>query len=261
MQSNISTKGKMEFSGRLHLPQCQSTNDEMQHILAENRNSLPEGFLLSTGHQTAGRGQRGSRWDSEPEKNLLFSLLLRPKFLDCRYAFRLTATLALAIARVLEVEFPEMKLKWPNDLYLQEKKLGGMLIETVISGPNLERAVCGIGLNINQANPGPQAVSLYDVLGKELDREKLLQQIYQSLMQEYSRLRNGEWPAIRQAYLARLFRLGQPSWFRLPDGTRFQAVLKSVSEEGELILICRDGEKRFRFKEVQFEIQGDHLAI
>jgi len=253
MHSNISTKAGMEFMGRLHLPQCQSTNDEIQSMLTLHESSVPEGFVLSTGYQTAGRGQRGSLWQSEPEKNLLFSLLLRPDFLEPRFAFRLTATVATGVANALAEICPDLKLKWPNDVYVNDRKLGGMLIETVISGNSIDRAICGIGLNVNQLSLPEQAISLAEISGRELDTEDLLRLIYREIMLQYLQLRQGNWEGIRRNYLKVLYRLAIPAWYRLPDGSRFRAVLKSITEEGELLLICQDGEKRFRFKEVQFE--------
>ena len=265
MQSNISTKGETEFPKRIHLPQCQSTNDEIQLLLAEGKDRLPEGFLLSTDYQSAGRGQRGNRWDSEPGQNLLFSLFLRPVFLEPVQAFRLSACISLGLARALEAEIPAgdqdgLKLKWPNDLYFGDRKLGGMLIETVLSGNRIDRAIAGIGLNINQKELPPQAISLREMLGRELDREALLEKIHSSVMAEYRRLAEGGWQGIRSAYLSRLYRLARPAWYKLLDGTRFQALLKSVSEQGELILLCRDGEKKFQFKEVGFEVGGVEKA-
>lgn len=253
MNSNISTKAEIVWNGRVHLPQCQSTNDEMQSMLGLNRDGLPEGFVLSTDFQSAGRGQRGSRWEAEPGKNLLFSLLLRPVFLEPRFAFRLTATIASGLALGLKDWCPGLRLKWPNDLFADDRKLGGMLIETMISGQSIDRAICGIGLNVNQINMPGTAVSLKEITGTEIDRDLLMKKVFAGIMQQYEALRNGQWPQIRAVYLSRLYRLAEPAWYRYPDGQRFRATLKSISEEGELVLICQDGEKRFRFKEVIFE--------
>ena len=254
MNSNISTKAEISWKGRLHLPQCQSTNDELLELHSLNRAGLPEGFVLSTDFQSAGRGQRGSRWEAEPGKNLLFSVLLRPDFLEPRFAFRLTAAISTGIVQALDEYHPNLRIKWPNDLFAGDCKLGGMLIETSISGEKTDRAVCGIGLNINQTAGLPaSATSLKLLTGPDTDREILMKKIYSCLMQQYEQLKAGEWAKIRSAYLARLYRLAEPSWYRNPDGERFRATLKSISEEGELILVCADGEKRFRFKEVIFE--------
>jgi len=259
MLSNISTKDETEFPKRIHLPQCQSTNDEMQLFLSKGREHIPEGFVISTDYQSAGKGQRGNRWDSEPGKNLLFSLYLKPAFLKPAEAFRLSATVALGLGRALEeisgLAADKLKLKWPNDYFFGDRKLGGMLIETVFSGDRIDRAVCGIGLNINQRELPSLATSLIQILDNEQDREKLLEKIHTRIMEEYQHLKDDGWQRIRSGYLSRLYRLAKPAWYRLPDGHRFQALLKSIGEQGELILLCRDGEKSFQFKEVAFEIE------
>jgi len=258
MHSNISTKGETESANRLHLPQCQSTNDEVQKRIQEGKDRLPEGFILSTDYQSAGRGQRGNRWESASGENLLFSIFLRPFFLKPAEAFRLSATVALGVAKALEeIPGPEgngFKLKWPNDFFFHDRKLGGMLIETVFSGDRIDRAVCGIGLNVNQQDLPPQAISLSSILGMQQDRAALMDTISKFVMAEYNKLSEGGWQSIRSGYLSRLYRLARPAWYTLPDGSRFQALLKSVSEQGELILLCHDGEKTFQFKEVGFEL-------
>ena len=258
MQSNISTKGETESPNRLHLPQCQSTNDELQKQIQQNKDRLPEGFILSTDYQSAGRGQRGNRWESEPGKNLLFSIFLRPSFLKPSEAFRLSSAVALGVAKALEDKLGPaadgFKLKWPNDFFFHDRKLGGMLIETVFSGDRIDRAVCGIGLNVNQKDLPPQAISLSTILGMEAERTALMETISALILAEYNKLREGGWQTTRSGYLSRLYRLARPAWYTLPDGSRFQAMLKSVGEQGELILLCHEGEKKFQFKEVGFEL-------
>jgi BirA family biotin operon repressor/biotin-[acetyl-CoA-carboxylase] ligase len=258
MHSNISTKEETESPNRLHLPQCQSTNDELQQRIQEEKDRLPEGFILSTDYQSAGKGQRGNRWESEPGKNLLFSIFLRPSFLKPAEAFRLSSAVALGVAKALEKTLGPaadcFKLKWPNDFFFEDCKLGGMLIETVFSSDRIDRAVCGIGLNINQKNLPPKAISLSIILGTEVERAALMEMISAFILAEYNKLRDGGWQTTRSGYLSRLYRLARPAWYILPDGNRFQALLKSVGEQGELILLCHEGEKKFQFKEVGFEL-------
>jgi len=254
MQSNISTKYKTEFPERIHLPECQSTNDELMALAQSKRDEIPEGFVLSTDFQSAGRGQRGSVWVSDPGCNLLFSIYLRPQFLEARFAFRLSASIALGIALVLEEHCPDLKLKWPNDIFSGNRKMGGILIETALSGMFVDRVVAGIGLNINQTGLPGNAISLLDITGKTCDREELLNKIRNSVLNQYTLLANGGWDSIRSKYISRLYRLAIPAQYSLPDGSGFMAVLKSIGEQGELILLCKDGEKKFQFKEVVFEV-------
>jgi len=132
--------------------------------------------------------------------------------------------------------------------------MGGILIETALSGMFVDRAVAGIGLNINQTGLPGNAISLLDITGKTCDREELLNKIRNSVLNQYTLLANGGWDSIRSKYISRLYRLAIPAQYSLPDGSGFMAVLKSIGEQGELILLCKDGEKKFQFKEVVFEV-------
>lgn len=253
MESNISTKAKTDFQSRLHLPQCQSTNDELQKHLLKSNSELPEGFIISTDHQTAGRGQRGAVWESEPGQNLLFSLYLKPTFLPMKHAFWLSAAVATAIRIALEEMEIHLKVKWPNDLLSGDVKMGGILIENATSGSNLERSVVGIGLNVNQLNLPTGAVSMASITSAKYDREVVLQNIRESIFLQYHILKTGGWEKIRSGYYAGLYRMGAVHSYFLQDGTAFSAILKGITEEGQLVLLTQNGEKRFLFKEVTFD--------
>lgn len=253
MESNISTKAKTDFQSRLHLPQCQSTNDELLRRLSEPDSELPEGFILSTDHQTAGRGQRGAVWESQSGENLLFSLYLKPAFLPMKHAFWLSAAVATAIRLALEEMGVNLKVKWPNDLLAGDAKIGGILIENATSGTHVERSVVGIGLNINQLQLPPGACSMSTLTGEAFDRDSVLQKIRESIFLQYHILRKDGWEKIRSGYYAGLYRMGMVHSYFLPDATAFSAILKGITEEGQLVLLTQNGEKRFRFKEVTFD--------
>jgi BirA family biotin operon repressor/biotin-[acetyl-CoA-carboxylase] ligase len=253
MESNISTKDKTDFQSRIHLPQCQSTNDELLGILQNPEMTVGEGFVVSTDHQVSGRGQRGAVWESEAGQNLLFSLLLKPVSLPLRHAFWLSAAVATGIALAMKEFGVEVKVKWPNDLMVGDRKLGGILIENAASGRMLDRSVAGIGLNINQTHLPEGACSLAGITGRPLDRETVLHRILESVLNQSRILHMEGWEKIRSVYYQHLFRMGLVHSYRLPDGTPFQAILKSISEEGQLVLLGRDGEMRFWFKEVVFD--------
>lgn len=253
MESNISTKAKTDFQSRLHLPQCQSTNDELLKRLSESDTELPEGYIISTDHQTAGRGQRGAVWVSEQGENLLFSLYLKPSFLPMKHAFWLSAAVATAIRLAMDEMGVYLKVKWPNDLLSDDSKLGGILIENATSGSNIDRAVIGIGLNINQLDLPSLACSMASLSGKTFDRDTVLQKIRESVFLQYHILRTRGWEKIRSGYYAGLYRMGSVHSYFLPDGTLFSAILKGITEEGQLVLLTQNGEKRFWFKEVTFD--------
>ncbi len=253
MESNISTKAKTDFQSRLHLPQCQSTNDELQKRLSELNSDLPEGFIISTDHQTAGRGQRGAVWESQPGQNLLFSLYLKPVFLPMKHAFWLSAAVANAIRLAMDEMGLNLKVKWPNDLLSDDAKLGGILIENATASFNLERSVVGIGLNINQLDLPQGACSMASLTGQSFDCDTVLMKIRESIFLQYHILRKDGWEKIRSGYYAGLYRMGTVHSYFLPDGTAFSAILKGITEEGQLVLLTQNGEKRFRFKEVTFD--------
>ncbi len=252
MTSNISTKGNYDFENRLHLPQCQSTNDVLLGLAKEKNGQFPEGFLVSTDFQEAGRGQKNNKWESEPGQNLMFSLFLKPDFLEAKLAFWLSASMAIGTAKALEHYLPEVKVKWPNDLLVNGLKIGGILIENVVSGKCISESVVGIGLNINQMYLISTATSLAKERHQEFDREKVLQLVIQEILLVYQRLRLENWERIRSIYYAKLYKMAIPHDYTFPDGKKFRAVLKGISEDGKLVLITAAGEKHFDFKEVGF---------
>jgi BirA family biotin operon repressor/biotin-[acetyl-CoA-carboxylase] ligase len=156
----------------IHLPSVGSTNSEMLRRL-EAKEMLEEGTVLWTKRQTEGRGQTGNSWESEADKNISFSMLLHPVWLSPAKQFVLSETAALAIVETLEEYFPGFSIKWPNDIYHDDRKIAGMLIENRIVGTRLQDSVIGIGININQMDflsSAPNPVSL-----RQLMLEKLME--------------------------------------------------------------------------------------
>jgi len=252
MKSNIISKGKYDFGNRLHLPQCQSTNDVLLGLAKEKNGQIQEGFFVSTDFQEAGRGQKNNKWESEHGQNLMFSLFLKPDFLEAKLAFWLSASVAIGVANALEKYLPEVKVKWPNDLFVNSLKIGGILIENTVSGKHLGESVIGIGLNINQKTLISTATSLARERQQEFEREEVLQIVLQEILLVYHRLRLEKWEKIKSLYYAKLYKMAIPYNYTLADGKQFRGVLKGISEEGKLILLTAEGEKQFDFKEVAF---------
>ncbi len=224
----------------------------MQALVQSSGGSLPEGFLVSADFQLAGRGQKGNRWESNRSENLMFSVFWAPKFLPARHAFWLSAAAAIAVAEVLAPFVPEIRVKWPNDLMVNDLKIGGILIENAIQGQHLERSIVGIGLNINQTEVLPSATSLRLETKIISDREEILEKLRIQLALQCAQLRISGWEKMRMQYYKKLYKMAIPHDYHLPDGTVFRAVIKGISESGELMLITSQGEKRFDFKEVGF---------
>lgn len=209
--------------------------------------------MVITGHQTAGRGQRGNTWEAEPSRNLTFSVLLKPAFLSATRQFELNVAVSLACFRLLSAYFPgKTALKWPNDLYHQDLKLGGILIENTVKGANLAQSVAGIGLNVNQTDFAyPRAVSMRNVARQEFDLEETLHELLGYLEATYLQLRSGQTEGLRREYLNALYAVGLPKLFRVAGQVR-EGIIRNVDPAGRLVVEMEGKLQHFNFKEIAF---------
>lgn len=229
-----------------------------------------EDFVLVTADfQTAGRGQRGTTWEAERGKNLLFGLLFRPCGLEAAGQFRLSEAMSLAVAEALGEYVEGITVKWPNDVYVHDRKICGMLLEHDLCGTRIVRTRVGVGVNVNQTvfrGDAPNPVSLRQILGREIDRERLLGDILGRFQERVLRWLpsepgscGGETPAraddlaaLDRDYAARLYRRSGFHAYCDADGL-FQAELAGVRPDGRLVLRDEAGRLRsYAFKEVQF---------
>jgi len=235
----------------ISLPECHSTNDmAMQRY---KQGLAREGSIVITDKQTKGRGQRGNAWYSEPGKNLTFTLVLSPVFLDASEQFELNIMTTLAIREVLGNYCSGIKVKWPNDIVHETQgKIGGMLIENTVSNKGIENSFIGIGLNINQvefAFPGP--TSLANLAGDELDKEEIFKLLIKSIENHYLRLKRGYKKSMRSDYLNHLYRFDE--WAKFEDSHVFKGRITGISEEGKLFIEKENKVmNQYSFKEVKF---------
>lgn len=190
--------------------------------------------------QTAGIGQRNNQWESEPGKNLTFSLVLHPSFLPADQQFKLTESLSLGVIDFLK-DIKDIKVKWPNDIYVGGSKLCGTLVSTRLQGLQIASAVCGIGLNVNQTHfPDwvPNPVSLSSLTGRTYKLESLLQKLLQCMEHRYNELKTGCDPG--PEYLNHLLNLGVPAQYRY-KGEEITATISGVDPYGRLLLFAADG--------------------
>lgn len=243
-----------------YMPSCQSTNDEAADSIATDQ--AEEGFIVITDRQTAGRGQRGNQWEAEPAHNLTFSLVLRPTFLTAADQFWLNMAVSLGIIDALEpLTGALVRLKWPNDIYVENQKLGGLLIENTVQGYNLAWSIIGIGLNVNQTTFSyPTATSLQArfPLPEGYDLPGVLTTILESIERRYLQLRAGERSVgnrniIRASYLQHLFRYQEEHFFRA-EGELFRGTIIGVDASGRLAIQTGSEVRYFGFKEVEFVI-------
>lgn len=218
---------------------------------------VSEGTLIHTNFQSAGRGQKGSRWESEDGKNLLFSIILYPSFVSPADQFIISIFISLGISDFLKTFGCECKIKWPNDIYSGDDKIAGILIENSIAGNTITNSIAGIGLNINQEKfPAeiPNPVSLKILTGVDHDTGLCLQKLAGCLDRRYKQVISGEWTELRNEYISSLYRINK--WCRFKSADRiFEGRIVSVSEQGCLQIEKKQGNKiEFAFKEVEFVV-------
>lgn len=243
------------------LQEVDSTSRYLTSLCDEKRDEVEPFTTVLAEFQSAGKGQRGNSWESEVGANLTFSFVLYPDFLPAKKQFAISQVISLGILRVLQQYRPDgFTVKWPNDIYHYDKKICGMLLEVYLQGMNLGRCVCGIGLNVNQEqflSDAPNPVSLSQVIGRKIDREKLLMEVMTEIKALYSQLSqqgNEAIEALSSSYFQHLYRA--EGYHRYQDQAgEFMARLVRVEGDGRLVLEDESQcERSYLFKEVQYLI-------
>ncbi len=216
---------------------------------------INEGTVITAKIQHAGRGQRGNSWFSEPGKNIICSIILKPVFLPITKQFDLTRAIALGISDALVELLPGSKVhvKWPNDIIVDNKKVAGILIENIVNGDQISASVIGLGMNLNQATFGeesPNAISIFQLTGKEFELTEALKHLCSHIEARYLQLRASQFEKLRLDFHQRLFRLGEVS--RYTDfKSIFDANLEGITDEGLICLKDNNGlQRQYNFKEV-----------
>jgi BirA family biotin operon repressor/biotin-[acetyl-CoA-carboxylase] ligase len=253
LQNNIFS-GLFVGQNLIIIKQIDSTNNFLKDSLS-NSKPLTEGTVIMAESQYAGRGQQQNRWHSEAGKNLTFSILLKPVFLPVGQQFDLTRAISLGIINALEpILGDKLKIKWPNDIYYADGKLGGILIENLVQGHQIKNSVIGIGLNINQEIfplDVPNAVSLNQILHRHYDLKLLLSEICKNIEASYLNLKAGRFELVRKAYLDRLYWLNEDKMFKA-NGQEFEGMIKDVKDNGLLIVNKGVEASEYNQKEIEF---------
>lgn len=235
----------------IRLQETSSTNNHLRSLVGKE--PLPEGSVVVSDYQTAGRGQVGNRWESEKGKNLMFSVILYPEFLPANRQFLISQIAALSVKETLDLYSNDITVKWPNDIYWQDRKICGMLIENDLTGHSLYCSVIGIGININQQrfmSNAPNPVSLTQITGKQYDPEEILNRFLKRLYERYLDLLLEKEDEIRHDYMTALYRRDGFHLYCDEQG-HFEACIRDIEPTGHLILELPDGERRrYAFKEV-----------
>lgn len=229
-----------------------STNNAAAKLLAEG---CADGTVITTSRQTKGRGQRSNGWESEPYQNLTFTVILKPAFLKVEDQFLLSKAVSLGVTDFLALYGLDARIKWPNDIYIGDKKLTGILIEHNIMGSTISDSIAGIGININQkafVSDAPNPTSVAIELGRELNLEQSLKEVLGCIEQRYTSLAKGDVKRIESDYFSKLYRLNGFYPYE-KNGTVFKAKIAGIRNTGELVLEDEKGKQQhYAFKEVSF---------
>ncbi len=261
LKVNIPSMANTLFIGKnlIQLDSVDSTNSFARQLLSESRPL--DGTVILAKEQIAGRGQMGNTWAAEPGKNITVSIVLYPDQLDADKQFFLNMAVALAVKDFCEfVLLDEVKIKWPNDIYYHDKKLGGILIENSISGSKITSSIIGIGLNVNQEefDPSlPNPTSLIQIKkpadSPDYDVVKLVEELCGYLEKYYLQLRQQHFNFLDKGYTVALYRYQQTHEFKRGDSV-FKGEINGVGKDGKLIIHSGSKELRFGFKEVEYII-------
>ena len=237
-----------------------STNTE----LAQIADTAPHGTVIAARTQTAGRGQRGNSWESEPGKNLTFSILLRPRSILASRQFEISQIVAISIAEVLrsQLDTDEIYIKWPNDIYYRDKKICGTLIECSLSYSNINHAIVGIGINVNQevfTSDAPNPVSMIQIAGTPFDLRMLLDLVVYEIISRYDNYELSMNPTrLAARYRSMLWRAdGFWPYRDNTTGEVFRARIACVAPDGYITLVTENGSipRTFAFKQVSSILQ------
>ena len=238
----------------IRLEETGSTNNYL--IEMSNEGNLAEGSVVVTDNQRQGRGQSGNSWESEAGANLTFSIIFYPVAVKVAEQFVLSKAISLAVYDFLSKYVPDVSVKWPNDVYVGDRKITGILIENFISGEYLNKSVAGIGVNINQEHfisDAPNPVSLRQLTGKIYPLDNCLLSLLTHITNRYQMITNDR-NKLDTDYLEHLYLRGKESRFNA-NGVFFDATITGVNKYGMIEMTTKNGEcKSFGFKEVKLVI-------
>lgn len=240
----------------IHLDEIPSTNDYLSQLCRQE--NVPEFQVVTAMSQTAGKGQRGNSWESEKGKNLLFSLVLHPTFIEAKEQFYLSMLIAICVSELLEQYTEDICIKWPNDIYWKDNKIAGILIENELIGKDIAQCIVGIGLNINQEtfhSSAPNPISLRQISGKETDPDLILQDLLNRITNYYNELKRNSKEfkqTLSDIYLDKLYRHTGYHAYQDNNGI-FTARFHHLLPDGHLCLEDEQGNVRaYAFKEVNY---------
>lgn len=237
--------------------------DSTNSYLEREGDRIEDTVLVTAFSQTAGHGQRGNGWESAPGENLTFSVLCHHGSFRAADQFSISEATALAVVDFLALHGVDAKVKWPNDIYVGDRKICGILIKHSLMGNEISHSILGVGININQTeffSDAPNPVSIKQITGETYNLESLTLEIAQCLEHRLEMI-YGEQNRLNlhDEFMLKLWRGdGNPHPFRdTATSEYFEAIIDGISLDGVLNLRLPDSSLRsYRFKEVSFLISG-----
>ncbi len=243
-----------DVPGLIKLNKTGSTNDYAIELLLKK--DVLDGTIIWALEQTKGKGEGGSKWESEAGLNLTLTIIFRPSFLLPQNQFYLLQTVALGVYDYIKIYTDDVFIKWPNDLYIGGNKIAGILIENSIIGEEINYSIAGIGININQtkfSSSLENPISLKISTNNHYELEESLGLLYQHIGNNYQLLKERKYKEINSRYQSVLYKLEKLSVFHF-QGKMIRGKIKGVTDSGELLLELESGEKQsFGFKELIYK--------
>jgi len=219
----------------IKLDAIDSTNDFLKELV---KNQFLENFaVVITRAQHRGRGQMGTQWVSDPDKNLIMSVLLKDIPLKIENIFVLNALISVAVIEAIApFSIPNVSVKWPNDIMSETKKIGGILVENALKTDTTITSVIGLGLNVNQQQFDflPSASSFYIQTGNDFLIDEVLESVLHQIKQLYSLILENKYDELWKKYHNYLFRKSIPTVFEDANGIRFMGIIERVTPNGKL---------------------------
>jgi len=237
----------------LNIESVNSTNNFAKEYIKTQ--TTKKNVCINAYEQFSGKGQRENTWLSEKGKNLSFSVIHFPKNVLPTEQFIISQAVSVAIITVLSQFTNNFKIKWPNDIYFNKKKIGGILIENSISGKNIQSSIIGIGLNINQLSFDkllPNPISLVNIINAETNLEDLLKELLVEIKIQLDNANNKNHSFINSLYLKNLHQINEFEFYKKNDNI-FKGKIIGTEKSGLLIMELENGDiKKYDFKEIVF---------
>lgn len=247
---------KTLFTGKqyLYLSTCHSTNLLAEELVSND--SIPSGYVVITANQTAGKGQFGNTWDVEPGLNLTFSVVYKNIDLPVSDQFFLNIITSLAVYQTLTVYVSKkIAVKWPNDIYCNHKKVGGILIKNYVRGAQIKNTIIGIGINVNQQKfAASKATSLRLLEENEFSLSEILNSILENLEDYLLKLKRCENKTLKALYLQNLYLFDEYHQFESTEFGPFTGKIQGIDSFGNLEVLIGDRLQTFGLKEISYSL-------